>query len=1273
MIKNYPKIIIIVLFFFYTISGLAQLPNFTLNVTVTPETCAGNGTLSFTTSGTQPGATIVYSVYKLPNTTVPIATLSAALLSGQTSGNYRIVATQTLGSQSSSQQKDVTITSQISTLNFTVTGSDAICGNNGSISTVPVSGNPVSYEIFSGPVIRPLQPTGVFNNLVAGNYLVRVFDACGDALVRSFSIMAPNLSPDGFAILEPQFSMQFLPQCDRIIADFRIDVEPGYYMVYPLTCTFTAFPPGGGAPVITTSVINGTSGYHLSGGITPPYGQGPYSSTIPYFEGTYTYNMVITDACGTAYVRNNNIVNQPFRANAAVMVGLCGGKMITINATNLMMPVQVEFLTAPAGFIPTDFNPLHPNFSVPGATGIVKYGTPEHTVPEGLYNIKVTDACGRVATSQIVVENGSEVRMGASYPDCTGTLFTASVDGTPIASIVFNSGPSGMPYPYPFDASAYISNGTVAMEGILVSGSYNVTLVDICGNSYVRTLNVGNYAPQTPGIKYLGGCDGTFGSVQIGSGTVFLTSAILLSGPQSYAHSYPHDVTYNIANGTFSMNSLPAGIYQLQTIDRCNTQLVLTLFIGSYSGYTETTVTDHCSSFDLFLEHTNNNSLENYGFWLQKKNELTNEWTDPSTGMPYPENTIPTAINSTVLINTMTNFNVGGEGLYRIITVSKLYDNGITTSLLPCYHILKEFRVGGKPIINDALNFACTSGASDVLLDATGNGTLIFRITTKDGEPFPMDNGDNPLFSNLATGVYNFQIEDSCGNITNLLHDVSVPYVLSIIPTLCEGQNSTLSVTDFPYLEYQWYRDTAPNTILSTTATLQFTPLNTVTAAGIYHVAIRYPANLNSCLNQVLTYEISADALPNAGADNETQICGTLSTVNLISSLSGNYTAGGSWEQLTPGGTLSGNVWNPETTPFGSYDFKYHVDGFCGSSDEAIIRITLSPPTPTPVIIAPDSVCSGGSLPLTIQDMTAIGMGFSWTGPNGFTSTLPNPVLQPVTPEMSGTYNLVVTTGNCPSEMVSVTIVVQPNPAFHFESETVSFCNGQSGIITIVAENFDPALAHFSWYYEGVLTDGLDSAIIEVFETGTYEVIVSYNGCSSRQTITASPNTAVFEIGMQAKCNNDYYSLSVFPINNSYDPNTASYLWSGPNNFYSTAASIDITGMEAGMYTVEVTMENGCTVTQQLYVKKSLCKIPKGLSPNDDNQNDNFDLSGMDILKLKIFNRYGREVFEQDNYEDQWHGQSFNGKLLPSATYYYYIRFKNGEARTGWVYLNRPN
>ena len=44
-------------------------------------------------------------------------------------------------------------------------------------------------------------------------------------------------------------------------------------------------------------------------------------------------------------------------------------------------------------------------------------------------------------------------------------------------------------------------------------------------------------------------------------------------------------------------------------------------------------------------------------------------------------------------------------------------------------------------------------------------------------------------------------------------------------------------------------------------------------------------------------------------------------------------------------------------------------------------------------------------------------------------------------------------------------------------------------------------------------------------------------------------------------------------------------------------------------------------------------------------------------------------VYEIDQYVNQWRGQDKKGNLLPSATYYYYVEFDNGEGRTGWVYL----
>jgi gliding motility-associated-like protein len=68
-----------------------------------------------------------------------------------------------------------------------------------------------------------------------------------------------------------------------------------------------------------------------------------------------------------------------------------------------------------------------------------------------------------------------------------------------------------------------------------------------------------------------------------------------------------------------------------------------------------------------------------------------------------------------------------------------------------------------------------------------------------------------------------------------------------------------------------------------------------------------------------------------------------------------------------------------------------------------------------------------------------------------------------------------------------------------------------------------------------------------------------------------------------------------------------------------------------------------------------------------------FDLSGFGVDQIEIFNRYGQEVYSKSNYMAEWHGQADNGNELPTGTYFYMMRLRTGESRTGWVYVNRED
>ena len=102
-------------------------------------------------------------------------------------------------------------------------------------------------------------------------------------------------------------------------------------------------------------------------------------------------------------------------------------------------------------------------------------------------------------------------------------------------------------------------------------------------------------------------------------------------------------------------------------------------------------------------------------------------------------------------------------------------------------------------------------------------------------------------------------------------------------------------------------------------------------------------------------------------------------------------------------------------------------------------------------------------------------------------------------------------------------------------------------------------------------------------------------------------------------------------------------------------------------------------------------QIPNIFTPDGDGLNDGFtafvkDGQARRITQMKIFNRWGNLIFEQErfgntqhwgSYEAWWDGTSMHdmqlGKeKLPSATYFYILYFnKDGkEPITGHVFLN---
>ncbi|MFN6037749.1 MAG: Ig-like domain-containing protein, partial [Bacteroidota bacterium] len=91
--------------------------------------------------------------------------------------------------------------------------------------------------------------------------------------------------------------------------------------------------------------------------------------------------------------------------------------------------------------------------------------------------------------------------------------------------------------------------------------------------------------------------------------------------------------------------------------------------------------------------------------------------------------------------------------------------------------------------------------------------------------------------------------------------------------------------------------------------------------------------------------------------------------------------------------------------------------------------------------------------------------------------------------------------------------------------------------------------------------------------------------------------------------------------------------------------------------------------------------VPEGISPNGDNQNDNFVIKGLEKYpnnKILIFNRWGDKVYDAAPYNNDWnginkYGLKIGGEELPTGTYFYIIDLgvEGKDVIKGYIYLSR--
>lgn len=109
----------------------------------------------------------------------------------------------------------------------------------------------------------------------------------------------------------------------------------------------------------------------------------------------------------------------------------------------------------------------------------------------------------------------------------------------------------------------------------------------------------------------------------------------------------------------------------------------------------------------------------------------------------------------------------------------------------------------------------------------------------------------------------------------------------------------------------------------------------------------------------------------------------------------------------------------------------------------------------------------------------------------------------------------------------------------------------------------------------------------------------------------------------------------------------------------------------AGRYQVEVMDATGCILNLLARVPLDVdLYVPNVFTPNDDGANDIFFIRNLpqesSSNQLTITNRWGKVIFESDNYQNNW-----NGAGAADGIYFYSLQVSNDQAVTGWVEIIR--
>jgi gliding motility-associated-like protein len=895
----------------------------------------------------------------------------------------------------------------------------------------------------------------------------------------------------------------------------------------------------------------------------------------------------------------------------------------------------------------------------------------------GSYSVTVTDQNGCVSLNNVLI----------NQPPCN--TLTAAVNTTDVSCNGDSTGAASVTVLFATAPVTYLwsTGATTSSISNVPAGNYTVTVTDALNCPVVVNFTITQPSPLNALVSPTAiSCNG------YGNGTLelFVSGGVF---PYNYAWSNGVSVQdqINLSQGNYSVTvtdaqgctvTASAVISEPSTISVSSVTVPVTCFggndggvnitpIGGVGGYTYSwsnlAATQDISSltfgtYSVTITDLNGCTLNSpFVFYVNQPSVVSDSVyaSCPVPGSGLAQITvIPSGGNSVFYQISVDSGNTYlTSGVYTaLMPVDSLYFIQVRDSLGCILPLADSISVNSEVAVASALFNPCVSdGVSQIPVFISANGGSGSYVYSTDGGVNFLAPGVDSV--SLATGSnYTIVAQDSTGcNSVGTLISLPVELIPAGITSIyaggfeiaCNGDSSGwIDVTvagGSGSMSYSWSTGDATQDLDSI-------------VAGVYTLVV---TDSLSC-SDTITFTLAEPTLLTSTVLSSTNYNGYSVSCNGASDAGADLTVSGGVATYTYNWSNNSQNEDLSSVPAGTYSVTITDANGCVTAS----TVTLNEPTAiTAASAVTDVLCSG--FETGVVDLTVNGGIPSYTY---LWNT--NAVTEDIDSLAAGTYSVVITDANGCQHTLNAT-VSQSSPVIATATGTSLLCYQDatgSADLSVVGGG---GIYTYSW------STGQTTQDLTGVQAGTYTVVVTDNLNCADTTIVYINEPAQLNAYASATVFSNGYNVSGFGNNDGSVNLTAaggtqpySYAWSNG------ASSEDLNGVSGGTYYVTVTDNNGCAVSDTVYLSEPFAlEMPTGYSPNGDGANDAFVVRGIEAFpnsKLEVFNRWGNLVYDSDNYINQWKGTTNTGENLPDGTYFVILTVNEGDITLhGYVDIRR--